>query len=205
MRPAAPRYRLAFQLGLLLTVVTACAQPASTPAPSSAGGNAPSAAATAQPGQRKTLVLGLGAILDAFAIAGSSITGGGRLSFIEIHSQALFTADKTTGRPIPRLLAAQPTQDNGDLRLTSDGRMIATYRLRPDASWADGVPLTSHDLMFTFQMLKEGSLPFIDQGPGSLMQSAEAPDDTTFVVTWKQPYYMADALGLRAFWPMPAH
>ena len=34
---------------------------------------------------------------------------------------------------------------------------------------------------------------------------AEAPDPTTFVINWKQPYYMADAIGLRAFWPMPAH
>ena len=49
------------------------------------------------------------------------------------------------------------------------------------------------------------SVPFIDSGPTSLMESATAPDDRTFVVTWKQPYYLADAIGLRAFWPLPAH
>src|SRR5205823_634782 len=130
---------------------------------------------------------------------------GGRLGFIEIHSQALFTADKTTGRPIPRLLVEQPTLENGGLRLLDDGRMVSTYKLRSDVKWADGPRLTSHDLMFTFQMMKQGTLPFIDSGPGLLMQSAEAPDETTLVVTWKQPYYMADAIGLRAFWPMPAH
>jgi peptide/nickel transport system substrate-binding protein len=149
--------------------------------------------------------MGVGAVLDAFSIAGSSNTGGGRLGFIEIHSQAMFTSDKTTGRPIPRLLSEQPSLDNGGLRLTDDGRMIATYKVRPDVKWADGVPLTARDLVFTYEMLQERSLPFIDIGPSTLMQSAEAPDDTTFIITWKLPYYMADAIGLRAFWPMPAH
>ena len=97
--------------------------------------------------------MGMGSVLDAFSVAGSSNTGGGRLGFIEIHSQALFTADKTTGRPIPRLLAEQPTQENGGLRVTSDGRMVTTYKLRADVTWADGAPVTSRDLLFTFQML----------------------------------------------------
>jgi peptide/nickel transport system substrate-binding protein len=149
--------------------------------------------------------MGLGAILDAFSIAGSSNTQGGRLGWIEIHSQALFTADKTTGRPIPRLLAEHPTLDNGGLRIRDDGTMVATYRLRHDVKWADGVPLTSRDLMFTYRMTQERSVPIIDIGPSTLMESAAAPDDLTFIIIWKQPYYMADAIGLRAFWPMPAH
>lgn len=186
----------------IASLLAACAQP---PAGRGAGPSPRENSTADQPAQHKTLVMGMGAVLDAFSIAGSSNTGGGRLGFIEIHSQALFTADKTTGRPIPRLLAEQPTQDNGGLRLLPDGRMVATYKLRPDVKWADGVPLNSHDLLFTFQMLQERSLPFIDIGPSTLMESAEAPDDRTFAITWKQPYYMADAIGLRAFWPMPAH
>src|SRR5437870_9638726 len=89
----------------LLCFLTACQPSASSSPGASSGQSAPGNDA----GQRKTLVMGMGAVLDAFSIAGSSNTGGGRLGFIEIHSQALFTSDKTTGRPIPRLLNQQPT------------------------------------------------------------------------------------------------
>jgi ABC-type transport system substrate-binding protein len=143
-------WSVSFQAAMLLALVTACAPtPPITTSPS-VGETAPSSART---GQRKTLVMGLGAVLDAFSIAGSTQTGGGRLSFIEIHSQALFSADKSTGRPEPRLLAEQPTLDNGGLRILDDQRMVATYKLRKDVKWADGVPLTSRDLLFTYQML----------------------------------------------------
>ncbi len=149
--------------------------------------------------------MGISTIIDAFSIAGSSTTSGGGLGYIEIHSQALFTSDKTTGRPIPRLVAEQPTLDNGGLRITDDGGMVATYRLRRDVKWADGAPFTARDLMFTFRVIKNPSIPVIDSGPGKLMDSASAPDDYTFIVNWRQPYYLADAIGLRAFWPLPAH
>src|SRR5207302_1816196 len=99
-----------YGLGIpLLCLLTAC-QPA-TSAP--AGSNRSQDQQAAQAGPRKTLVMGMGAVLDAFSIAGSSNTAGGRLGFIEIHSQALFAADKTTGHPIPRILSEQPTQTNG--------------------------------------------------------------------------------------------
>ena len=92
------------------------------------------------------LTMALNTILDGFSVAASSTTSGGGLGYIEIHSQALFTADKTTGRPIPRLLAEQPTIENGGLIVTADGKMVATYKLRPDVRWADGAPFTQRDL-----------------------------------------------------------
>ncbi len=158
-----------------------------------------------QPGRRKVLNLGLRTVLDGFAIAASGSLQGGGLGYIEIHSQALFTADKTTGRPIPRLLAEQPSLENGGLRLTDDGRMVATYRLRRDVQWADGAPFTSRDLMFTFRLSRDKSVPIVDPGPSELMDSADAPDDYTFALAWKQPYYLADAVGLQGFWPLPLH
>src|SRR5436305_9140410 len=69
-------------------------------------------------GSKKVLNMGISTIVDAFSIAGSSTTGGGGLGYIEIHSQALFTSDKTSGRPVPRLLSELPTLENGGLRLT---------------------------------------------------------------------------------------
>jgi peptide/nickel transport system substrate-binding protein len=181
-------------------VLAACAPAAAPPA---SGGAAP--ATQAQPASKKVLNVALSSFLEGFSIASGSSTGGGRFSYIELHSQALFTSDKTTGRPIPRLLAEQPSIDNGGLKLTDAGGMIATYKLRPNLKWADGAPLTTRDLMFTYKVQRNPTTPVFDSGPMKLMDSASAPDDSTFVVNWSQPYYLADAIGLRAFWPLPAH
>jgi peptide/nickel transport system substrate-binding protein len=188
---------------LLATIATACAP--SAPTSTSRAPAAPGSGQERPAGQRKVLNMGLATVIDAFSIAGSSTTSGGGLSYVEIHSQALFTADKTTGRPIPRMLSELPTLDNGGLRITDDGKMIATYKLRPDVKWADKTPVTTRDLLFTYKVTKDPSMPVIDTGPAKLMESATAPDDRTFVVTYSQPYYLADAIGLRAFWPLPAH
>ena len=181
-------------------VAAACAPPSPSSRSTDAGG------APAQPsGRKKVLNLGLRTIIDGFSISAAATLAGGGLGYVEIHSQAIFTADRTTGRPIPRLLAEQPSLDNGGLRLTDDGRMVATYRLRRDVRWADGAPFTANDLMFTFNLTRDRSLPIVDPGPSELMESASAPDDYTFVLTWREPYYMADAIGLTPFWPLPAH
>jgi peptide/nickel transport system substrate-binding protein len=186
---------------LVAILVTACAPAAPAARSPDAGESAPSAAQ----GRKKVLNLGLRTILDGFSIAGSGSLAGGGLGYIEIHSQALFSSDKATGRPVPRLLAEQPTLENSGLQLGADGKMVSIYRLRPDLRWADGHPLTSRDLLFTYNLTRDRTLPVVDPSAAELMESATAPDDLTFRITWKQPYYLADAIGLQLFWPLPAH
>ena len=144
-------------------------------------------------------------IIDGFSVAASSTTGGGGLSYIEIHSAPLITSEKTSSRPMGRLATEAPSLENGGLVLSPDGRMTATYKLRRDATWHDGVPGTAKDLLLTYALAKNPNIPIIDSGATALMESVAAPDDYTFVITFKQPYYLADSLGLRAFWPLPAH
>ncbi len=194
--------RAAVPMGLFMLVIAACA----SPAPPGARDETAGGQQQREPGRRKVLNIAVSnSPIDAFSIGQQSPSSSGIINYAEIHSQGLFTADKTSGRPIPRLLAEQPTLDNGGLRLTGDGNMVATYRLRADVKWADSAPFTSRDLMFTFRVMQDRSMPVIDRGPALLMDSATAPDDFTFVITWKQPYYMADAIGLRPFWPLPSH
>src|SRR5204862_473386 len=83
----------------------------------------------------------------------------------------------TTGRPVPRLLSEMPSLDNGGLLLTPDGKLIATYKLRPDVSWPDGAPFSSKDLLLSFKTVKNPSLPIIDTGPAELMGSLARPAD----------------------------
>jgi len=51
-------------------------------------------------------------------------------------------------KPIPDLLTEVPTVDNGDV--SKDG-LTLRYKIRPNAKWHDGVPVTSKDLWFTWQ------------------------------------------------------
>jgi peptide/nickel transport system substrate-binding protein len=189
---------------LLVSLLMGACTPASPPA-STAEPGAASAPRASEPGRRKVLNLGLRTVLDGFAISASATLQGGGLGYIEIHSQGLFSSDKTTGRPSPRLLTDQPTLENGGLQVTSDGKMVATYKLRKDVKWADGTPFNSHDLLFSHTLAQDRSIPIPDPTARDLMESATAPDEYTFAITWKQPYYMADALGPTLFWPLPAH
>jgi peptide/nickel transport system substrate-binding protein len=83
--------------------------------------------------------------------------------------------------------------------------MKAIYPLRPGVTWHDGQPFTAQDLMFSFELAMDQGVPKPALSAISQMDSAEAPDDQTFVIYWKAPYYQADSVGLRAFWPVPRH
>jgi ABC-type transport system substrate-binding protein len=62
-----------------------------------------------------------------------------------------------------------------------------TIKLRPEAAWSDGTPLTSKDVIFTFEgQMNNDKLPYhadFDQ----FVQEVTAPDDQTVVVTFKSP------------------
>ena len=96
-----------------------------------------------------------------------------------------------------------PTLENGGLKVTNDGKMVANYLLRRDVKWADGVPFTSRGLMFALTLARDKSMPFPDPSAIELMESGSAPDDYTFAVTWKQHYFFADSIGRTCSGPSP--
>jgi ABC-type transport system substrate-binding protein len=49
------------------------------------------------------------------------------------------------------------------------------------------------------------ALPFVNRDAIRQMEVVEAQDDHTLVITFKGPYYLADSLGIRMFWPYPQH
>ena len=61
------------------------------------------------------------------------------------------------GDLVPRLAASVPTVENGGLavvtddRAAPDGRLVATFELRPGLTWQDGVPLTASDVRFAWE------------------------------------------------------
>jgi peptide/nickel transport system substrate-binding protein len=71
---------------------------------------------------------------------------------------------------------------------TSDDGLVWTFTIREGVMWSDGEPLTARDVAYTFNRV-------IDGGPEAAswssylvgVESVEAPDDTTVVLTSKKP------------------
>lgn len=72
-------------------------------------------------------------------------------------------------------------------QVSADQKTI-TFKLKPNLKWADGKPLTSADVLWTWQAVtddKNGS-PYASDY--QLVKKAEAPDPLTFSVTYNQAY-----------------
>jgi len=62
-----------------------------------------------------------------------------------------------------------------------------TIKMNPVAKWSDGVPVTAADVVFTFEgQMSDEKLPYHGQFD-QFVESVEAVDDLTVVVTFKQP------------------
>jgi peptide/nickel transport system substrate-binding protein len=70
----------------------------------------------------------------------------------------------------------------------SSDRKTITFHLKPNLKWADGKPLTSADVLFTWQLVTDDKTRTPYGADYKLVQSAEAPDALTFRATYAQPY-----------------
>jgi peptide/nickel transport system substrate-binding protein len=96
-----------------------------------------------------------------------------------------------------------PSITGGAWQVSADATMEVTWKVRTNARWHDGTPLTSGDLVFAFTVYKDRDMahPYVSQM--RLMDSAVAPDPQTLVVRWRAIYVQADeAPGLV---PLPRH
>jgi len=58
------------------------------------------------------------------------------------------------GNILPRLAAELPTVENGGAVVDKEaGTMDVTWRLRDDVNWKDGTPVTSDDVIFTYEAI----------------------------------------------------
>ena len=71
--------------------------------------------------------------------------------------------------------------------ISSDQKTI-TFHLKPDMKWSDGKPLTSADVLFTWQLVTDDNTRTPYGADYKLVQKAEAPDALTFRVSYAQPY-----------------
>jgi peptide/nickel transport system substrate-binding protein len=72
-----------------------------------------------------------------------------------------------------------------DTQVSEDG-MTFTYTVRDDLTWSDGEPMTAQDMAFTLNLYKDKHA-YLPQGYLQIVESVEAPDDTTVVLQSEEP------------------
>jgi len=104
----------------------------------------------------------------------------------------------------PQLAMEQLSVERGTWRVNSDGTMDTIWRIPQNVRWHDGTPFTAEDLLFSFTVYTDATIPNRASGRATeLMQSATAPEPYTIAVHWSAPYFAANqAAGL---FPMPRH
>jgi peptide/nickel transport system substrate-binding protein len=87
--------------------------------------------------------------------------------------------------PLPVLVKEMPSISNGGI--SADGKTI-TMKLRDDAVWSDGTPITSDDFKFTADMYVEKKNTVATTAPYDVIKSIDTPDAGTVVINFNDPY-----------------
>lgn len=177
-------------LFLALTVLAAgCGGPSTTrSADRAAGPQAP-----AGPKRINAAINSVPATLSSsnITIGSTSYPGGGELAALV---NAGFTHTDEVGRRRAQLAEAAPTVENGLWQVLPDGKMETNYRLRENAVWHDGTPLTADDVLFTAKLSQDKDLPIAGGRDWNNVVSVTAPDARSITVGWRTTYIRADAL-----------
>jgi peptide/nickel transport system substrate-binding protein len=89
---------------------------------------------------------------------------------------------------VPLLVTRIPSRRNGDV--SADGTQL-TYHLRPDVHFADGVPLTSADVAFTYRAIFDPRNRATSVVPYQRVVSLRTPDAHTVVIRLRDPWNAA--------------
>ena len=106
------------------------------------------------------------------------------LALNEFLFPSLYNFDPETRAPMK---GGRNDQDNGlalDWSISDDG-LVYTFSLRDDVTWNDGTPVTAFDYKFTFDALASGETSSPRADVLQSVESVEAADETTLVVTLK--------------------
>ena len=128
------------------------------------------------------------------------------LDALEELVHAGLTHFSAQGVALPQLAEAVPSIENGTWRVLPDGRMETTWKLRADARWHDGTPVTTDDLLFTIKVEQDAEVEIPRNPAYGFIESVDAPDSRTITVRWKQPYIEADSMfSYQLALPWPKH
>ena len=105
------------------------------------------------------------------------------------------------------LCVTLPTMENGlaQVETLTDGTVgvALTYAIHPDASWGDGTPVTSEDVIFTWEAGRNNESGFASLEGYRRILSIDVIDEKTFVLHIDRLSY--DYNSLNNFYLLPAH
>ncbi len=130
---------------------------------------------------------------------------GGVAEFREIAQAGLLALDPVANQAAPRLAEDVPASDRGTLVFLPEGRLQTRFTLKPGIVWQDGVPFSAHDFILGYQVQADPGFPQRSSRTAGLVESMEAPDDRTLIITWSSPTRLALRAFTNTFWPMPRH
>jgi peptide/nickel transport system substrate-binding protein len=102
----------------------------------------------------------------------------------QIIDAGLATYDNTDTY-VPELASEIPTTANGGV--SADGLTI-TWKLKPNLKWSDGQPITSKDVLFTWQSQIDPKNAVVSVEGFRQISSIDTPDDLTAVVHYSELY-----------------
>jgi peptide/nickel transport system substrate-binding protein len=112
------------------------------------------------------------------------------------------------GGLLPRMATEVPSIEKDSWKIYPDGSMDVTWRLRSDARWHDGRPVTSDDYLFAWEYMHHPGniLPYYQWVP--FADQLTAPDPFTFVAHFPETYALASVghhSAGRMLQPIPRH
>ena len=187
---------------LLVPLLVACAGPVPTKVPSGdvavTGPVGPKRVVAAVVGEYPTVISNFSRTLQGAEAVQASVAAG--LS-IKDQGSVLY----------PVLAESVPTIENGLWKLFPDGSMETTWTIRNSAVWHDGVPFTTDDVLFTFDVGRSDVAINFKQNGQDVISGIEAAGPQTFTAHWRAPFIRADILfnndleGTGVFFPLPKH
>jgi peptide/nickel transport system substrate-binding protein len=186
---------------LIAAVFLGCAQPA--PA-DQARSNEPGAS---QPQRTKRITASVMGEVTSFVsrLSLTQISPPGASAVEQLVNGSLAELDGS-GQPKPQLGETVPSLENGLWRSLPDGRMETIWKIRQDARWHDGTPLTADDFVFTTTVDQDRDLPIPRNTAYNWVELVEATDPKTVRVVWSRPYIDADQFfTARVVPPLPKH
>ncbi len=189
-------------LAALLVLVSGCAVPQQPPGSQTAAVEPPRPAA---PKRIVVAVQGDPFTLNYQMSSNGGYTPPGSEALEELVHTGMAALD-ARGTLVPRLAETVPSTENGLWTIQPDGRMDTTWRLRSDAAWHDGTPVTADDLVFTANVVRDREIGVFRDRAWDNIESVVAPDARTVTVRWKSPYINADSMFTPQFAiPLPKH
>jgi peptide/nickel transport system substrate-binding protein len=105
----------------------------------------------------------------------------------DMHINEGFATTDDKMRYIPLEAQQIPSPANGGAKMVN-GKLVVTWKLKPGLKWSDGQPATSADAVFTAKAMQDPSFITDNREGWTLIDSVEAPDPLTVVITYKTVY-----------------